>query len=474
MALQPIWALTQGELETLHSTTLDLLGSTGIQFLSEDSIALFKEHNFKVDGNTVFFTEEQVNGALKACPSSFTVHARNKDNNVVIGGENPVFSPIYGPPYVVDFEGNMRRGTLADYQTLATLAHALPNQDMVGYLLCDPSDIPSEKAHIHMLHTSMSYSDKPFMGSSTQGAKGVEDCMKMGEILFDCDRNHLKENPFSISLINSLTPLRYEKHSCEALMAFAENRQPMLIASLVTGGATGPVTMGGVLILQNAEVLAGIVLAQLVSPGTPVIYGCASGIMDMRSVVVSLGAPEFSKILRAGVQLGHYYGLPCRGGGGLTEACDIDAQAGFESMSAMLNAMDLGADFIQHSAGCLSSYLAASFNKLVMDDEICGYAKAMRAKIDLSEEGLALDVIKEVGPGGEYLTNMHTALNCREATWQPDYCYREGLEAWYSNGKKPLTDTIRERGEKLVADYAKPDMDDAVKEKLDLFVKQNG
>lgn len=121
--------------------------------------------------------------------------------------------------------------------------------------------------------------------------------------------------------------------------------------------------------------------------------------MDMRSIVVSLGAPEFSKILRAGVQLGHHYGLPCRGGGSLTESCDIDAQAGFESMSTMLNAMAYGADFIQHSAGCLSSYLAASFSKLVMDDGICSYGKAMREKVDFSEEALAIDIIKEVGHG---------------------------------------------------------------------------
>ena len=468
--LQPMWVLSDSDLATIHSATVELLKSTGIQFLSEESIELFRHHGFRVEGETVFFTEEDIDSALKLCPPSFTIHARNPERSVEIGGRRPIFSPIYGAPYVVDFEGNIRSGTLEDYQTLVRLAHQLPNQDMVGYLLCDPGDVPAGKANGHMLHASMPCSDKPFMGSSTHGSRGVEDCMRMGEIFFDSSRAYLREHPFCISLINSLTPLRYEKGSCEALMAFARDRQPLLIASLVTGGATGPITMAGVLVLQNAEILAGIVLAQLVSPGTPVVYGCASGIMDMRSIVVSLGAPEFSKILRAGVQLGHHYGLPCRGGGSLTESCDIDAQAGFESMSTMLNAMAYGADFIQHSAGCLSSYLAASFSKLVMDDGICSYGKAMREKVDFSEEALAIDIIKEVGHGGEYLTHLHTAMNCRSAVWQPAYSYRGGLNAWEASGKPDIREAIRERGKQLLAEYVQPDLEPRIRERLEAFV----
>ncbi|WP_462328177.1 trimethylamine methyltransferase family protein [Desulfobaculum sp.] len=471
MPLDPMWSLTQDDISAVHAATINLLETTGIEFLSEQALDVFRSHSFKVEDQRVFITDEQVQAALSTCPSSFTVHARNEANNVVIGGERPIFSPVYGAPNVVDFDDNLRSGTLDDYHTLVKLAHQLPNQDMVGYLLCDPSDVPAETSYLQMLYSSFVYSDKPFMGCSTHGKKGVDDMLAMGEMVFGCDREEFKEKPFSISLINSLTPLRYEEKTCEALIELATYKQPMLIAALVTGGATGPISMGGVLVLQTAEVLAGIVLSQLVNPGTPVIYGCASGVMDMSTVVVAIGAPEFSKVMRAGVQLGHYYGLPCRGGGSLTDACDVDAQAGFESMSTMLNAMNLGADFIQHSSGCLSSYLGASFTKIVMDDEICGYGKAMRQKIDVSEEGLALDVIKEVGHGGEYLTNMHTALNCRTASWQPNYSYRKGLEAWFSGDTKSLKQTIRERGEKLLAEYQMPEMDPAVKAQLDAFVE---
>lgn len=473
MALSPLWRLSEDDLEKIHKATLDILETEGVAFLSEKAIRLFKENGFRVDGETVYFTDEQIKKALSSCPSSFTLYARDPKKNIVMGGTEPVCGPIYGPPYIVDFDGNMRRGTFEDYNTLVKLNHQLPSQNLTGFILCDPSDIPAEKAHKYMLYSAMTLSDQPFMGSPTKGAEGVEDMMQMAEILFQKDREYLKEHPFGISLINSLTPLRYECHATEALMAFAENKQPMLIASLVTGGATGPITMGGVLVVQNAEILAGIVLAQLVNPGTPIVYGCASGIMDMRTVIVALGAPEFSKIMRAGVQLGHWYGLPCRGGGCLTEACDVDAQAGYESMGAMLTAMEMGVDFVQHSIGCLSSYMGASFSKFILDDEILMHVKNQYEKIDLSdtEDGFALDIIKEVGKGGEYLTNMHTAMHCRDG-FMPELAYRGGLETWYDSGKPSLKDKLKERGMEILAEYAKPQLDENIENNLREFIEK--
>lgn len=472
MPLQPMWSLSEDDLQKLHNATVSILETEGIAFLSEKAIAVFKENGFRTDGDTVYFTDEQIKTALAHCPGSFTVHARNPKKNVVIGGTEPVCSPIYGPPFIIDFDGNLRRSTKEDYDTLVKLAHMLPSQNLTGFILCDPSDVPAEDAHKHMLYSAMTLSDQAFMGSPTKGAEGVEDMMQMAEIIFAKDREYLKEHPFSISLINSLTPLRYEAHATEALMEFAKNNQPMLIAALVTGGATGPVTLGGILVIQNAEVLAGIVLAQLVNKGTPVIYGCASGLMDMRTVAVALGAPEFAQIMRAGVQLGHWYGLPCRGGGCLTEAVDVDAQAGYESMSGMLTAIETGVDFVQHSIGCIASYMGASFVKFVMDDEIVEHAKMQSKKIVLSddEEGLALEIIREVGKGGEYLTNIHTAMHCRDG-FQPEVSYRAGLENWFDADKPSIKDGFRARGLQLLEEYKQPSLDAEIEEKLNTFMK---
>ncbi len=473
MALSPIWQLSDEELNKIHNATLDILETEVIAFLSEKAINIFKEHGFRIEGNTVYFTDEQIKKALSTCPSSFNLYARNHEKTITLGGTVPVCSPIYGPPYIVDFDDNVRRGTLEDYNTLVKLNHLLPSQNLTGFILCEPSDIDPEKVHKYMLYSAMTLSDQPFMGSSTKGSQGVEDMMQMAEILFQQDRNYLKEHPFSISLINSLTPLRYERHAVESLIEFAKNKQPMLIAALVTGGATGPITMAGVLVVQNAEILAGIVLSQLVNAGTPVVYGCASGIMDMRTVVVALGSPEFSKIMRAGVELGHWYGLPCRGGGCLTESCDIDAQAGYESMGTIMTAMNVGVDFVQHSIGCLSSYMGASFKKFILDDEILMQVKAHHEKIDLSnsENGFAIDIIKEVGKGGEYLTSMHTAMHCRDC-FIPELAYRGGLEAWTTGCKPDLKTVIKEKGIKLLECYKQPPLDKKIEQALNNYVKR--
>ena len=473
MSLSPLWRLSTDDLEKIHKATLSILETEGIEFLSDKVIDVFKTNGFKVEDHTVYFTDEQIQKALSTCPSSFTIHARNPQKNVVMGEREAVCSPIYGPPYVIDFEGNLRRSTLADYETLVKLNHVLPSQNLTGFILCDPSDVPADKAHKYMLYSAMTLSDQPFMGSPTKGAQGVEDMMQMAEILFAKDREYLKEHPFSISLINSLTPLRYECHAAEALMEFAKNKQPMLIASLVTGGATGPITLAGILVVQNAEILAGIVLSQLVNPGTPIVYGCASGVMDMRTVIVALGAPEFSKIMRAGVQLGHWYGLPCRGGGCLTESCDIDAQAGYESMGSMLTATELGVDFVQHSIGCVASYMGASFTKFILDDEIIMHCKNQAQKIDLSdsEEGFALDIIREVGKGGEYLTNLHTAMHCRDG-FIPEVAYRGGLESWFENGKPSIKDEYKKKGLEFLESYKEPTLDPVVRDALKKIVEQ--
>lgn len=472
MPLQPMWSLSEDELQRLHNATLSILEVEGVAFLSEKAIEIFKKNGFRVDGESVYFTDEQIKNALSHCSGSFTVHARNPKKSVVIGGTEPVCSPIYGPPFVIDFDGNLRRSTLEDYDTLVKLAHMLPSQNMTGFILCEPSDVPVEDTHKHMLYSAMTLSDQPFMGSPIKGAEGVEDMMQMAEIVFAKDRKYLQEHPFSISLINSLTPLRYDSHATEALMELAKNNQALLIASLVTGGATGPVTLAGILVVQNAEVLAGIVLAQLVNQGTPIIYGCASGLMDMCTVTVAIGAPEFAQIMRAGVQLGHWYGLPCRGGGCLTEAVDVDAQAGFESMSGMLTAIETGVDFVQHSIGCVASYSGSSFVKFVMDDEIVEHAKAQSKKIELSddEDGFALEIIREVGKGGEFLTNIHTAMRCRDG-FQPKVSYRKGLENWFDKGKPSIKDAFRERGLQLLEEYKQPTLDTDIEEKLNVFMK---
>jgi trimethylamine--corrinoid protein Co-methyltransferase len=290
----------------------------------------------------------------------------------------------------------------------------------------------------------------------------------MTSILFGGD---LHDKPVTISLINSLTPLGYSDEMIKALMEYARWRQPVVIAALAMAGSTSPVTLAGTLAVQNAELLAGVTLAQLISPGTPVVYGSTSTNIDMRSGALALGGPELSQMIAAHVQLARHYGLPSRSGGALTDSSYPDAQAGFESMLSLLTTVSYGVDFVLHAAGILSSYLAFSYEKFVLDDEMCGMVRRFWRGFEVSPETIAYDVIADVGPGGNYLMETHTLKRCRTEFWQPTVCDRSGLEAWMAAGRPDAVARARQRWQKLVAEHEDPPLDETVAQQLQKYVE---
>jgi trimethylamine--corrinoid protein Co-methyltransferase len=305
------------------------------------------------------------------------------------------------------------------------------------------------------------------MGSAA-GKRGARHTMEMAGILFGDD---MGEKYVTISLINSLSPLGYGTGMLEALVEFARVRQPVVIAALMMAGATGPVTLAGVLVVQTAELLAGVALTQLISPGTPVVFGSASTNMDLRSGALSVGSPELSQLVAAHIQLARHYDLPARSGGALTDASYPDAQAGFESMLSLMTAVNSGADFVLHTGGILSSYLAMSYEKFVLDDEMCGMVRRVQQGITIDEDTLAYDVIANVGPGGNYLMEMQTVERCRHEFWEPALYDRGGLEAWMQDGQKTAVDRARARWQKLVAEHKDPPLDKVIVRQLDEFVE---
>jgi trimethylamine--corrinoid protein Co-methyltransferase len=460
--------LSTGDIELIHQTSMKLLANVGVEFPHEEALDVFKEHGFTTEGTRVYLSEDQVVKALETVPAQFTIHARNPKRSVTVGDGIPVYAPGYGAPFLVDVEVGKRAPTMEDYHTLAKLAHALPYQDMSGILLVDPSDLPSNTAHLQMMHAHMVHSDKPFIGSAA-GEVGARHTFEMAKILFGGEL----DRPVTICLVNSLSPLGYSTEMLGALLEYAKARQPIVIAALMMAGSTGPITLAGVLTAQNAELLAGIVLSQLISPGTPVVYGSTSTNIDMKSGALAIGSPELSQMIIAHAQLARHYGMPSRSGGCLTDASYPDAQAGFESMMGLLTTANSGVDFVLHAAGILSSYLAFSYEKFVLDDEICGMVRRLHEGIVADPETLAYDVIAKVGPGGNYLMETHTVKRCRKEFWRPNLCDRAGLEAWMQGGRKTALDRARARWQKLVAEHEDPPMDEATARQLKDFVEEH-
>jgi trimethylamine--corrinoid protein Co-methyltransferase len=464
--------LSQEQIQQIHDTSMKLLANVGVQFPYEPAQAIFEKHGVKTDGSRVYLTEDQVMNALASAPKQFTIHARNPEHSVVVGGGRPVFAPGYGAPFLVDAapatQGvvGKRAPTLDDYRNLVKLAHVLPNQDMSGHLIVEPEVAVPDAAHVEMLYAHMVHSDKAFIGSAT-GKRGALDTFEMAKILFGGDL----DRPVTIGLINSLTPLGYSTEMLEALVAYARIRQPVIIAALAMAGSTAPITLAGALATQTAELLAGIVLTQLVNPGTPVIFGSTSTNIDMKSGALAIGSPELSQMIAAHAQLARHYGLPSRSGGALTDASYPDAQAGFESMMGLLTTLNAGIDFVLHAGGILSSYLAFSYEKFVLDDEMCGMVRRFKQGLVVDDETLAYDVIANVGPGGNYLMEISTVKRCRKEFWAPDLCDRGGLEAWMQAGKPTAVDRARQRWQELVAEHEDPPLDETTRSQLKAYLE---
>jgi trimethylamine---corrinoid protein Co-methyltransferase len=461
---------TNSELETIHDASLRILQEIGVAFPDEEARNIFKKHNIKIEGQTVFLEEKTVRNAVESAPSQFTITARNPEHNVIIGEEHFACAPGYGSPFVVTADGQQRQATMEDYDNFCKLVQTSKYLDMNGFMMVEPSDVPSQTAHLDMLFSGMTLSDKAFMGSPVS-AEGARDALDMAGIVWG-QKDQIVNKPVMISLINSLSPLKYSEEMSGSLIELARYGQPCILASLIMAGTSGPVQITGLLALQNAEILAGITLTQLINPGTPVIYGTASSITDMKTGGLCIGAPEQSLIVTGIAQLARFYNLPSRGGGGLTDAHVPDMQAGIESAFALLTAARNGINFILHSCGILDSYLSMSFEKFLLDEELCGMVKKVLTPIKITEETIDVDMIKEVGIGGQFLTQPATVKLCRKAFFMPRVLCRESYTGWEMAGKQRADDAASLYLDKRLNQYTKPPIDEGIEQALAEFVRR--
>ena len=391
--------LTDEDISRIHSASVEILTDMGINFHDPEAIDIFKHHGFKVDGITVHLDEKQIQRALSTAPAQFQLFSRNPEKSVTIGGNHLVLAPGYGASLMITRSRDQRSGVMTDFDNFCRLVQTSKVIDMSNCLMIDPSDRTPKIAHLDMLKSNICLCDKPFIGSSTSREAAL-DAMEMAGIAWG-GKDQIQDNPIMIGMISSLSPLQYSAEMTGALIEYARHGQVNMIGLLMMAGTTGPVTLPGLLSLQNAEMLAGIVLSQLVKPGAPVIYGSTSTATDMRTGNPTIGAPELSIIQNATAQMAKFYKLPCRGSGGLTDAHCLDMQAGIESALALTATIMSGANVILHACGILGSYQSMSFQKFLADEEICGMLLRMLKPIDVTEERLNLDTIRSVGIGNE-------------------------------------------------------------------------
>jgi trimethylamine--corrinoid protein Co-methyltransferase len=470
--MQRFEILTRTQIEKVHQTTLQILEQIGMDIGYPPALEVLKKGGAKVDGQRVFFPSGLVETQLKKAPRRFMLHARNPQNNVIVGGGNTIFAPGYGAPFVTDLENGRRKATMKDFEGFVKLTGASANLDVLSGTVVEPTDVPYETRHAQMMYAAIKNSDKCFMGS-TMGAEAARDCIEMAALLFG-GRDQIESAPAIVSVIGPLTPLKYDARMLGAMMEYAAAGQAVLVASLAIAGATGPVTLAGNLALQNAEVLAGIVLIQLIREGTPVIFGGASSNAEMRNGTLSIGSPEMAINAAATAQMARYYKLPARSGGAVCDAKSPDAQASYESMMNLLMSLVCGANFVLHSAGILESFNCMSYEKFIMDDEMCGMLKRVHRAIDVNPDTLAFDVIKAVGPGGHFLDKDHTFDHFRTEFYQPRIADRDDFVTWQANGSPQSMVTANLKVKEILNNYEAPELPADVDKDLQAFIAKLG
>jgi len=457
---------TEGQLDKIHNATVEILKENGIEILSDEVRKVLEKSGAQVEDEQVYISEKMIEEAINSAPKKFTMYARNPDNNVTIGGENTVLSPGYGAPFVMDYEKGRRRALYEDYVKFTKLAGYSNFMDVVGGVLVEPTDVDDEIRHGKMMKAAVKYTDKCLMGSA-MGAQKAKESIEMAAIVYG-GMDYVKEHPVLLTLINTNSPLQIDSRMSDALVVHSKHNQPIVVASLSMTGTTAPTTIAGALVQQNAEILTGIILSQMVNPGAPVIYGSASSVVDLKTGNLAIGNPETAKMFNGTAQIARYYGLPSRGGGSLTDSLKPDAQAGYESMMNFMSAVKSGFNFILHSAGLLENYMTMSFEKFLIDDEIVGIVDNYEAGIKVNEDELAKEVIKHVGSSGNFIAEQHTYDHMRDLR-APILSMKE---RYFSNKDQPDTaERANKMYKNILEDYERPPLDNKIEEKLDKYIE---
>jgi trimethylamine---corrinoid protein Co-methyltransferase len=463
------------QLELIEHNADTVLQETGIDFYEdEEAVAMWKDAGADVKPSPsdprrfrVRFPRGLVRSLIKTAPREYIQHARNPANSVAIGGNNMVFAPVYGPPFIRNLDEGRRYATIEDFRNLAKLVYMLPSLHHAGGTLCEPVDIPVAKRHLDMIYTHIKYSDKPFMSSVTSGERSA-DSVAMCEMLFG--KEFVDQNCVMTSLINANSPMVWDGVMLGALKVLARANQACVISPFIVAGAMSPTTTVGTLTQILAEASVGIAFTQLCRPGAPVVFGTFAASMSMQSGAPTFGTPEPAHVTFGAAQLARRMGVPFRSGGGLCGSKIPDAQAAYESANTLWSTMLSGVNFCLHAAGWLEGGLASGYEKLIMDaDQLTMFQKFAQG-VDFSENGQAMDAIREVGPGSHYLGATHTRSNFETAFWRSGLADNNSFEQWQVEGEQDIVSRANTQWKKLLREYEAPQLDPGIDEGLQDFM----
>ena len=458
--------LSQDQIKQIHLATLEILERTGVRVMLPEAIDLLeKKGAWVLSENIVKIPSHLVEEAVRSAPSRITIYDRNGSPAMNLEGLNTHFGPGTDTTFVMDMETGERRPTKGrDVARVARLCDALPNIDFIATMggvsteECDP-----HLSDRHNFALMLSNTTKPLLFTAWS-MEGLKDIHRMASVVCG-GQKEFELKPFMIHYAEPITPLQHVPESLQKLLFCAEKRIPCAYVSAPILGATSPATIAGTIALQNAEFLSGLVISQLKRKGAPILYGGGGTPMDMKTSVNIYGGPEAFLVHVANKEMATYYGLPDFNTGGCSDAKVLDQQAGAEASLSLMQAGMVGSSVV-HDVGYLESGLTASWEMIVLSDELIDMIKHILKGVTVDTDSLATDVINKVGPGGNYLQEEHTMRHFR-SVWYPKLFDRTNHESWTESGGKDLWKILNERVKTILGEHRPKPVAENVREAIE-------
>jgi trimethylamine--corrinoid protein Co-methyltransferase len=465
----PLQMLTPDQMQDLHDTSIRILKELGIKVMGENARDLMRRAGAKVDSDGVVRLDESiVDNALATVPRQFTLTPGNPARQVHFGGRDLVFGLVAGPPNVHDRINGRRAGNLEDYRNFIRLARHFNVIHMIGNQVTAPQELPANTRHLDTYLANLTLSDLSFHCTAIGRGRAM-DGIRMMAIARGATLEDMARTPGVTTIISVNSPRLLDDAMGDGLIAMSQHGQPVTITPFTLMGAMTPVSLPAAMAQQNAEALFGVVLTQLVRPGTPVMYGAFTSNVDMRSGAPAFGTPENAKANVIAGQLARRYGLPYRTSNA-NASNTVDLQAAYETAMATWGAVLGGANLIYHAAGWLEGGLTASYEKLILDVEILQNMVEFLRPLKWDADELGFDAIRDVPAGGHFFGAAHTMARYEHAFYQPLLSDWRSYENWAIAGAKDAAQRATDLWQQALAEYEEPVIDAGRREELEAYV----
>jgi trimethylamine--corrinoid protein Co-methyltransferase len=459
--------LSGDQIDGIFLAALELLEGTGTKILAEEARALLVSAGAKVDGETARIPAGLIKEMLSSVPPRIAVGNRDGRRTLILESHRIHYGTGSDCPFIIDAQTGERRKFLKrDIEDAARVVDACENLDF-HMSLGLTNDVPTYSYDRHQAVAMLRNTIKPLC-LTAMSRQAVSDIAEI-YYLIRGGRDAFEVNPGVIVYLEPTTPLVHSKAAMEKLIFSAERRIPAIYTPCPIAGATAPVTLAGALVLAVAEFLAGMVVSQLKRRGAPLIMGGVISPMDMRTTILTYGSPELHLMSAALTDIAHWLRVPVFSTAGCSDSKTLDEQAAIEAALSILAAGLSGANLI-HDVGFLESALIGSHEMVVLSNEVIGMVKRFLRGVRVDDEALAVDVVNEVGPGGNFLAHDHTVRNLRRELWFPKLMDRTRYSTWRAAGSKTMGDRVRERVAEILATHEVPPLPDEVNAGIDKII----